>query len=166
LARQQVLGLLDDPAAAQPVHDIGLAATFEGAIGTSVPLWSGGPVSDPPFTGRYTVRALADGRCTLAGPMMTGMTMNFGPSALLEADGILIAVVSGKAQLLDRQMLRMLGVQPEAMRLIVVKSSNHFRADFTPIASEVLVAKAPGPMAADPGDLPWRKLAANIRARP
>ncbi|MEY2688314.1 MAG: hypothetical protein RL375_2512, partial [Pseudomonadota bacterium] len=53
----------------------------------------------------------------------------------------------------------------EAMKLIVVKSSNHFRADFSPIASHVLVAKAAGPMAADPADLPWRTLPAQLRTR-
>ena len=90
---------------------------------------------------------------------------NPGASACLEVEGVLVAVVSGKAQLLDREMLRMLGVQPEAMRVIVVKSSNHFRADFTPIAEQVLVAKSPGPMAADPADLPWRKLPVAMRAR-
>jgi peptide deformylase len=47
----------------------------------------------------------------------------------------------GKKQLLDRELLRMVGITAEAMRIIVVKSSNHFRADFTPIASSVLVAK-------------------------
>jgi microcystin degradation protein MlrC len=52
------------------------------------------------------------------------------------------------------------------MKLLVVKSSNHFRADFTPIASRVLVAKAAGPMAADPGDLPWKKLSPQTRTRP
>jgi microcystin degradation protein MlrC len=131
-----------------------------------VPQWSGGPLSDPPFAGRFTVRALSDGRCTLKGPMMTGMGTQFGPSACLEVDGLLVAVVSGKAQLLDREMLRMVGVQPEAMRIVVVKSTNHYRADFTPIASAVLAARAPGPMAADPGDLPWRKLAPGTRPRP
>jgi microcystin degradation protein MlrC len=30
----------------------------------------------------------------------------------------------------------------------------------------VLVAKAPGPMAADPGDLPWQRLPAGTRTRP
>jgi microcystin degradation protein MlrC len=116
--------------------------------------------------GRFTVKALSDGVCTLKGPMMTGMRTGFGPSACLEIDGVQVAVVSGKAQLLDREMLRMVGVQPEAQRIIVVKSSNHFRADFTPIASEVIVAKAAGPMAVDPGDLPWTKLAPDVRARP
>ena len=60
----------------------------------------------------------------------------------------------------------MVGIQPEAMRIIVVKSSNHFRADFQPHASAVLVAKAAGPMAADPADLPWRNLPAAMRRRP
>ena len=62
-------------------------------------------------------------------------------------------------------MLRILGITPEAMKIIVLKSSNHFRADFEPMASQVLVAKAMGPMAADPGDLPWRKLSPLTRSR-
>jgi microcystin degradation protein MlrC len=33
------------------------------------------------------------------------------------------------------------------------------------MASQVLVAKAMGPMAADPGDLPWRKLSPLTRSR-
>lgn len=160
-----VLGMLYDEAVAAHAHAAGVGAAFDAELGRAVPLWAGGPLSDPPLAGRYTVRALADGRCTLKGPMMTGITTGFGPSALLELDGLLIAVVSGKAQLLDREMLRMLGVMPEAMRIVVVKSSNHFRADFTPIAAEVLVAKAAGPMAADPADLPWRKLPPALRRR-
>ena len=134
-------------------------------LGTAVPTFTGRP-SDPPVRGRFTVRALADGRCTLRGPMMTGVSVRLGPCACLEIDGVQVAVASGKKQLLDRELLRMVGVHTEAMRLIVVKSSNHFRADFTPHASHVLVAKAAGPMAADPADLPWTRLPASIRRRP
>jgi microcystin degradation protein MlrC len=81
-------------------------------------------------------------------------------------DGVRVAVVSGKKQLLDRELLRMVSIHTEQMRIVVVKSSNHFRADFEPNASRVLVARAAGPMAADPADLPWRKLPASIRRRP
>ena len=35
-----------------------------------------------------------------------------------------------------------------------------------PIASTILVAKAPGPMAADPGDLPWTRLPPTMALRP
>ncbi len=154
-----VVGMLFDEDSAKRAHAVGVGGSFDASLGKSVPTFSG--PSDAPVTRRVAVRHLSDGTCTLKGPMMTGLAMNLGPSACLDVDGVLVAVVSGKAQLLDREMLRMVGVTPEAMRIIVVKSSNHFRADFTPIASEVIVAKAKGPMAADPADLPWTKLVVN-----
>jgi len=159
------LGLLFDRAAAEVAHQAGVGAELDLALGTAVMTFTG-LASDPPVRGRYKVLALADGRCTLTGPMMHGLTVQLGASACLEIDGIRIAVVSGKKQLLDRELLRMVGIHAEQMRIIVLKSSNHFRADFQPIASHVLVAKAAGPMAADPADLPWRKLAATTRTRP
>ena len=76
-----------------------------------------------------------------------------------------VLLASAKAQMLDLDLFRFLGIEPGAMKLLVVKSSVHFRAAFAPIASHILVAKAPGPMAADPGDLPWRRLAPGT-ARP
>ena len=159
------LGLLFDRAAAQVAQQAGVGAELDLALGTAVMTFTG-LASDPPVRGRYKVLALADGRCTLTGPMMHGLTVQLGASACLEIDGIRIAVVSGKKQLLDRELLRMVCIHAEQMRIIVLKSSNHFRADFQPIASHVLVAKAAGPMAADPADLPWRKLAATTRTRP
>jgi microcystin degradation protein MlrC len=42
----------------------------------------------------------------------------------------------------------------------------HFRADFQPIAEAILVAKAPGPLRADPADFPWTRLAPGMRLRP
>jgi microcystin degradation protein MlrC len=159
------LGLLFDPEAAQAAVAAGVGARIELALGRAVPTYTGLP-SDAPVQGYFTVRAVSDGRCVLKGAMMTGLSVKLGPSACLEIDGVLVAVVSGKMQLLDRELLRMVGIMPEDMKVIVVKSSNHFRADFMPIASRVIVAKAAGPMAADPAELPWRKLPATIRRTP
>ena len=162
---QVALGMMFDPAAGAAALAAGVGAEIELALGTAVPTFSG-QSSDPPLRGRFKVRAVSTGQCTLKGPMMTGLTVQLGACACLEIEGVLVAVISGKKQLLDRELLRMVGIQPEAMRLIVVKSSNHFRADFQPIASAVLVAKAAGPMAADPADLPWQHLTPGIRLRP
>ena len=162
---QVALGLMFDSAAAQAAHQAGVGATIDITLGSAVPTYTGLP-SDPPLRGRFKVIALSNGLCTLTGPMMTGLTVRLGLSACLEIDGIRIAVVSGKKQLLDRELLRMVGIHTEQMRIVVVKSSNHFRADFQPHTSHVLVAKAAGPMAADPADLPWRKLPASIRRTP
>ena len=68
--------------------------------------------------------------------------------------------------MLDLDLYRFLGVEPQQMKLLVNKSSVHFRAAFAPIASHILVAKAAGPMAADPGDLPWTKLPPGMGVRP
>jgi microcystin degradation protein MlrC len=161
---QVALGLVFDPAAGRAALEAGVGAELDLALGQSVPTF-GGP-SDAPVRGRFKVLAVSDGVCTLKGPMMRGLTVRLGPSACLEIEGIRVAVVSGKKQLLDRELLRMLGIQPELMRVIVVKSSVHFRADFQPYASHVLVAKAPGPMAAVPSDLPWKKLSPSTRRAP
>lgn len=162
---QVALGLMFDPAAARAAHEAGIGGQIDIALGTAVPTFSGHP-SDPPVRGRFKVLALSDGVTTLTGPMMRGLTVRLGPSACLEIDGVRIAVTSGKKQLLDRVLLRMVAIHPEQMRIVVVKSSNHFRADFQPHVSQVLVAKAAGPMAADPADLPWQKLPAAMRRRP
>ena len=162
---QVALGLLFDAAAARAAHEAGVGATLDLALGTAVPTYTGQP-SDPPLRGRCTVRALSDGVCTLSGPMMRGLTVRLGPCACLEIEGVLVAVVSGKKQLLDRELLRMVGIHSERMKIVVVKSSNHFRADFQPHASHIVIAKAAGPMAADPGDLPWTRLGAGTRRRP
>ncbi|SAK62760.1 PF07364 family protein [Caballeronia ptereochthonis] len=98
--------------------------------------------------------------------MMNGMQAELGPVACLRFDGVLIAVSSGKAQMLDRNLYRATGIQSEDMKILVNKSSAHFRADFEPIAKAVRVAKAPGPMVADPADLPWTHPARGMRARP
>ncbi|MBL8325903.1 MAG: M81 family metallopeptidase [Rubrivivax sp.] len=162
---QVALGLIFDPAAARAAHEAGLGSEIDLALGKAVPTFTGQP-SDPPVRGRYKVLALADGKCTLKGPMMTGLTVGLGLSACLAIEGIRIAVTSGKKQLLDRELLRMVGIHTEQMRIVVVKSSVHFRADFQPHASHVLVGKAAGPMAADPGDLPWQRLSPSTRTRP
>jgi microcystin degradation protein MlrC len=47
-----------------------------------------------------------------------------------------------------------------------LKSSVHFRADFQPIAREVLVVKSPGPALADPAEFKWTKLRKGVRLRP
>ena len=162
---QVALGLMFDPGTAERAVAAGVDATISAALGAAVPTFTG-ELSDPPLQGEFKVRAVSDGRVTLKGPMLTGLTVHLGACACLEIDGILVAVASGKKQMLDRELFRMVGITPEAMKILVVKSSNHFRADFTPIASEIIVAKAAGPMAADPADLPWKRLSPATRTRP
>jgi microcystin degradation protein MlrC len=162
---QVALGLLFDPAAARIAHEAGIGAEIDLAVGKAVRCYDG-RLSDPPVQGRFKVVALSDGVVPMHGPMTAGGTAHLGLSAGLEIEGIRINVVSGQCQMLDLDLFRFLGVQPEAMKLLVNKSSVHFRAAFTPVASHILVAVAPGPMAANPATLPWTKLPAGLALRP
>ncbi|MBW7970221.1 M81 family metallopeptidase [Bradyrhizobium sp. BR 10289] len=161
-------GMLFDEKAAAAATAAGVGAQLTLDVGAMIPTWSG--LSDPPVSGTFRVRAVGDGRVTFKGPKMTGFVAELGPSACLEIDGVLVAVISAKVGTQDRELFRTLGIVPEEMRLIVVKSSNHFRADFEPLvadkARDVIIAKAAGAMATDPGDLPWKKLPASVRRRP
>jgi len=103
---------------------------------------------------------------TVKGPMMRGAEIKLGPTVCLRKNGVQIVVGSMKAQMLDREMFRMVGIDPESMSILVNKSSVHFRADFTHIAEQILVAQAPGPMPADPSTLPWKNLGDGIRIKP
>jgi microcystin degradation protein MlrC len=160
-AQDAAVGLLFDPAAAAAAHTAGVGAALELTLGGK-----SGVRGDEPFTGRFEVVALSDGRCRYDGPMMHGMQVELGPVACLRIGGVLVAVSSTKAQMLDRNLYRVAGIEPERMKILVNKSSVHFRADFEPIARAVLVAKAPGPMVADPADLPWKHLKRGMRLKP
>ncbi len=159
------LGLMFDPEVARAAHAAGIGATLRVGLGKAVRCYDG-TLSDPPVHGEFAVRALHDGVVPMHGPMTAGGTVHLGPSAGLELDGIRINVVSGQCQMLDLDLFRFLGVVPEAARLLVAKSSVHFRAAFAPIASHILVAVAPGPMAADPRRLPWTRLPPEIARCP
>ncbi len=159
------LGLLFDPDSARAAVAAGVGATLALRLGRAVPTWSGA-LTEPPIEAQARVRAVSAGVVAMHGPMTAGATMQLGPSACVEVQGIQVLLASAKAQMLDLDLYRYLGVEPTQMRLLVNKSSVHFRAAFEPIASHVLVAKAPGPMAADPGDLPWTRLPAEMATRP
>jgi microcystin degradation protein MlrC len=159
------LGLLVDPEAAAAAHAAGVGARLTLRLGRAVKAFDG-RLTDPPVETEVTVQAVSDGVVPLHGPMTAGSTVQLGPSARVDVHGVQVLLASAKCQMLDLVLCRFLGVEPAEMAIIVVKSSVHFRAAFAPVASRILVAKAPGPMAADPADLAWTKLPADIALRP
>jgi microcystin degradation protein MlrC len=160
-AQGAALGLMVDPAAAAAAHAAGVGADITIGLGGH-----SGVAGDAPLEATYRVEQLSDGVCQYGGPMMHGKWSGVGHSARLSLGGVQIVVSTHKDQMLDRNLYRMAGVEPEKMKILVNKSSVHFRADFQPIAEAVLVAKAPGPLLADPADYPWTRLRKGLRLRP
>ena len=158
-AEGAVLGLINDAESAAACHAAG-----EGA---ALPLSLGGRSDGAPLAVTAAVERLSDGRFTGTGPMAGGNPIDLGPTALVRVSpGVRVIVVSRKMQALDQALFTHLGVRPAEQKIIALKSSVHFRADFQPIASEVIVAAAPGPVVADPAVLPFTRLRPSLRRRP
>jgi microcystin degradation protein MlrC len=160
-AQGVAVGVIWDAKAAAKAHEAGVGAIIKLALGGG-----SGVAGDSPLQGEFEVIHLSDGHFRFDGPMLNGMKGELGPVACLRIGGLHIAVSSVKMQIFDRNLYRVAGIEPENMKILVNKSSVHFRADFEPIAQAILVVKAPGPMAADPADLPWKHLHPTMRTRP
>lgn len=164
-AQGAVLGLLCDPEVAEAAHAAGEGAVIEMPLGAK----SGIP-GHAPFQGTFLVEKLGSGSFTATGPFYGGSRMQLGPMALLRVrngDGdTRVVLCSRKVQAADQEMFRHVGIEPSQQKILVLKSSVHFRADFQPIAEEILVALAPGPVVALAEDLPYRNLRHGIRLGP
>ena len=160
-AQDAAIGVIYDPAAAAAAHAAGLGARVTLALGGK-----SGIAGDAPYEASFVVEQLSDGRFAALGPYYGNRNMNLGASARLRIGGVRVVVGSRKAQLADQAMYRFVGIEPTAQKILVVKSSVHFRADFEPIAQEIIICAAPGAMPADTAALPWTRLRPGVRVKP
>lgn len=119
--------------------------------GAAVALTLGGkldPRFGPPLQVAGKVLRLTDGRLTFDGPMNAGVAVDMGVTAVLEvASGpgaIEVVVTSGRFQAYDQQYLKHAGIDPAKKSVVAVKSAQHFRAAYAPIAREILVVDGGG----------------------
>ena len=124
-----------DPQAAALLHRHQVGATVTLDLGGKQDAsFGGGPLH---LTGE--ILHLSDGTYTGNGPILGGITHSFGPTAVLRVQGIDILVVTQPGQMLDLQQVCTFGIQPATLRFLVVKSMQHFRAAFEPVAGKVIV---------------------------
>lgn len=162
-AQGAVLGVMVDPAAAAQAHAAGEGAQIALSLGAHDAPAAGDP---PPVEATFHVERLHDGQVQATGSVFRGYRLSLGPSACLRLGGVRVVVASRKVQMLDLALMRFLGIEPAQQRMLVVKSTVHFRADFAPIAQAVLISRSPGAYELDPARLPWQRLRAGVRKGP
>jgi microcystin degradation protein MlrC len=138
-ARGTTVACLWDAEAVQACRRAGVGATATLAVGGRIDPRHGSPLT---VTGR--VRTLSDGRFVHKGPMFRGLEGRLGPTAVLDVDGVKIILISHRWQTLDPEMIRFVGIDPLGERLLVVKSTIHYRAAFEPLARAIIEVDAPG----------------------
>ena len=133
-------GALLDPQAVGEIARAGIGADVTVTIGGRTdPTVGGGPLT---VTGQ--VMAISDGKFVFEGPMFTGLPGTCGKSACLRVDGLDIMIVSERMQMLDKNIFRTVGIEPTEKAILAVKSMQHFKGAFGPIAARMIVTDAGG----------------------
>jgi microcystin degradation protein MlrC len=102
--------------------------------GKTDPRMGGGPLT---LTGE--IACITNGKFIAYGPMGGGVERNYGPSMVFRVGGIDIILISNNGQATDLGQFTSLGIDPARYTTVAVKSMQHFRAAFEPIAREVVL---------------------------
>ena len=152
-----VAGPIWDPEAVAILHEVGL--------GAEVTLEVGGKTATPSMglTGRALklsgkVASLTDGRFTITGPMMTGFAVDLGRTAVLDTGRLELVVSEHRCEPYDLGYMTHTGIDPTKKTYVVVKSRQHFRAGFGPIAKHVVLVAGPGVCSSDYAAFPFKNL--------
>ena len=149
--RDAAIGAFWDLGAIQICRDAGIGARIALRIGGKC-----GPASGEPVDLEVVVKGIVDNHFQL------GLNSNderapLGPSVWVQAAGGLdIVLVSVRSQTFSPGVFSGLGIELESKRLIVVKSTQHFHAQFAPLAREILYVTTPGAISMDFAALPYR----------
>ena len=133
--RNTCFGPMVDGEAAQALHDATVGEHIRIVLGGKTDAAFGGG----PLTLEGELVSISDGNYVGDGPILGGLSRSYGPSAVLRVDGIDILVVTIAKQMLDLQQFKSFGIEPESKSVIALKSMQHFRAAFEPIAGQVIV---------------------------
>ena len=160
-ARGVAMCVMWDAEAAAAAHAAGEGAEIAVDLGGKH-----GPEGVTPFRGTFTVTALSDGRFVTTGRSIGGRRIDIGPTALLTIGGISVVTASKRMQAYDQDIFRHIGVDPEKQKILALKSTCHFRADFDPISETALVAVAPGAHIVDTRAYAYKYLRDGVRLLP
>jgi microcystin degradation protein MlrC len=134
-------------------------------VGTRVKVQLGGKTDMPslglkgkPLEVEGTIRRITDGRYKVTCPMDTGLLLNHGLSAVLDTGDAEILVCSERMEPYDLGVFRHAGIEPTAKRYLLIKSREHFRAGFEPIARHIVLVSGPGVTASDYKLFPFKKI--------
>lgn len=138
-----------DPIAVRMCREAGEGATLELRIGGKI-----GKVSGDPLDLTVKIRRIASDITQRFGPT----PLSIGDAVWVSSGSIDIVLNTVRTQTFHPECMTGLGLDPSRKKIIVVKSSNHFRAGFEPIASEILYVSAPGALQPRFENLPFTKL--------
>lgn len=149
------LGMIWDPQAALIAADAGVGARIAWRIGGKIGVASGDPVDVI-----AEVLAVRDDACQRG---LGGAGSEFlGLAVAIRAGGVDIVLNLTRQQVFSPECFPELGIDLASKRIVVVKSSQHFRVGFDPIAAATIYCDAPGTLNSNLPNLPYKNLSRPI----
>ena len=142
------LGAFWDLGAIQICKDSGVGAVVDLRVGGKCGLSSGHPVDL-----RVTVRAVVENH-TQSG--LEGKTPLGTAVWVQAANGVDIVLASVRTQVFGTDTFTGLGIDLAAKKIVVVKSTQHFHAQFAPMAKKVLYVSSAGALTSDFAGIPYQ----------
>jgi microcystin degradation protein MlrC len=130
-----------DPMAVRIAFEVGEGAEVDVRIGGKL-----GVMSGPALDLRAKVIGLKRDATTHG---FGGSRVPMGDMAAFEVDGIAVVCSTLRAQCKSVDAFTNVGVDPSTRKVVVVKSMQHFHAEYAPVASEILYVAVPGAVAPD-----------------
>ncbi len=151
-----VAGPICDPASVKKIIEAGTAA------GVTLPL--GGKVDMPqinlagrPLTVTGKVTRITEGEFVVTGPMATGTRVRMGRTAVLDTGPMQLVVAERRSEPFDLGVFTHCGIDPRRKRYVLIKSRQHFRAGFEPIARHIVLCDGDGCTSSDLRLFTYRK---------
>ncbi len=141
-------GPICDPAAVAEMIKAGIGATVSLSLGGKVDMPAMG-LKGKPLKVAGRVKAITDGEFTVTGPMATGTTVRMGRTAVLDTGKMQIVVSEKRAEPFDLGVFTHCGIDPRRKKYVLIKSRQHFRAGFEPIAKHIVMCDGDGCTASD-----------------
>ncbi|MBI1735799.1 MAG: M81 family metallopeptidase [Candidatus Rokubacteria bacterium] len=138
--------------AAGPICDPAAVARIVGAgTAASVTLELGGRIDMPqlnlkgkPLAVTGKVARITDGEFTVTGPMATGTRIRMGRTAVLDTGAMQIVISEQRSEPFDTGVFTHCGIDPRRKKYVLIKSRQHFRAGFEPIARHIVLCDGDG----------------------
>lgn len=138
-------GFMTDPEVVEKAFAAGVGKVIDVELGGKTDELHGSPVEVTAY-----VKSLTDGQFIRTTPMGQGGQANYGKSVRLVIGQVDVIVCTRKAQTTDEQIFLLHGINVHDYNIIALKSAQHFRAAFQPIAKEIITSDSPGTSTSNP----------------
>jgi len=118
--------------------DLCIAAGVGAQVNLQLGGWSDSRYSGGPLAVTAVVKKLTDGKYVLKGPMNHGMVADQGNTAVVEIAGNLVLITSIPRQPFDLEVFRSHGIDPAVQKILVTKSSIHYRVTYGTVSNTMI----------------------------